>query len=316
MFKKISKKNLKVLITGSSGLVGSEISKVFDKNQIKIFTPKKKDLNLVNFNKVKQYLKKNEINFIIHAAARVGGIEDNIKHRIDYLSNNTLINYNIIMAAYNLNIKNFLNLGSSCMYSSNQNGFLKEGMIDWGMFEKTNEGHAISKYFSLKLCNFINNDNVGYHYKTLIPCNLYGDKDNFNLDTSHFVPAIISKIANAKKKKLSNVTIWGDGKAKREILHVTDLAEGIFYCFNKFIDMPEILNIGTGYDLSINNYYKLVAKIAKFQGVFINDLSKPNGMRRKVLSVKKIHKFGWHHRITIEDGLKKTYKNFVLRSIK
>ena len=312
MFKKIDKKNLRILITGSSGLVGSEITKLFLKKRIKIFIPKKNELNLLNFTKVQKYLKKNKINFIIHAAARVGGIGDNITNRIDYLSNNTLINYNIIMASYKSKIKYFLNLGSSCMYPSNQSGFLKENMIDYGMFEKTNEGHAISKYFSLKLCNYIKNDNENYYYKTLIPCNIYGDNDNFNLESSHFIPAIINKVANAKKNKLKKITVWGDGKSKREILHVTDLAEGIYFCFKNFEKMPDILNIGTGNDLTITKYYKIVSRIAKYKGALIYDKNKPNGMRRKVLSVKKIHNFGWHHRINIEKGLSNTFKNFFL----
>lgn len=315
MLKKINKKKLRILITGSSGLVGSEVSKLLFKNKFKIFIPKKKELNLLNFTKIEKYLKNNKINFIIHAAARVGGIGDNITNRINYLSNNTLINHNVIMASYKSNIKYFLNLGSSCMYPSNQNGFLKENMIDFGMFEKTNEGHAISKYFSLKLCNFIKNDNKNYLYKTLIPCNLYGNNDNFNLDSSHFIPAIINKVANAKKNKLKNVTVWGDGKSKREILHVTDLAEGILFCLKNFEKMPDILNIGSGHDISIKKYYNIISKIAKYKVNLIYDKNKPNGMRRKVLSVKKIHNFGWHHRINIQDGLTETFKNYIMKNL-
>jgi len=310
MLKKINLNRLRILITGARGLVGSEISKILKNNNIKILTPDKKELNLLNYKKLDNYLKKNKINFVIHAAAKVGGINDNIKNRIDYISNNTLINYNTIMCSYRNKIKFLINIGSSCMYPSNFSGYLKENMIDNGMFEKTNEGHAISKLFSLKLCSYITFDNKKFLYKNLIPCNIYGDNDNFNLQSSHFIPAIIKKISLAKKYTKNKVIIWGDGTSKREILHVNDLAEGVFFCVKNFYKMPLVLNIGSSKDCTIKRYYETVAKIAGYSGKFTYDKNKPNGMKRKILSTKKIRDFGWYPKISIIEGLTNTYLNF------
>lgn len=306
MYKKINKNKLRILLTGANGLVGKNLKKNLLKKKFKVFTPSKKDLNLLNYNQINKYLKNNKINFIIHAASKVGGILDNSIHRIEYLTNNTLINNNIITCSFKNNIKFFLNIGSSCMYPANISGYLKENMINDGKLEPTNEGHAFSKLYSSKLCTFITEDKKDFFYKTLIPCNLYGDNDNFNLESSHFIPAIIKKISISKLQNRTNVTVWGNGKPKREIMHVQDLSDGIIFCIKKFEKMPNVLNIGPGNDLKIIDYYKIVSKILNHKSNFVFDLSKPNGMKRKVLNVKKINSLGWYCKISAHQGLKKT----------
>ncbi len=306
MYKKINKKNLRILLTGANGLVGKNLKKNLLKKNFKVFTPSKKDLNLLYYNKIDKFLKNNKINFIIHAASKVGGILDNSVYRIEYLTNNTLINNNIITCAYKNKIKYFLNIGSSCMYPFNISGYLDENMINDGKLEPTNEGHAFSKLYSSKLCTFITEDNKNFFYKTLIPCNLYGDNDNFNLESSHFIPAIIKKISLAKLQNKKEVIVWGDGKPRREIMHVQDLSDGIIFCIKKFEKIPNVLNIGPGSDLKIIDYYKIVSKILNHKTKFVFDLSKPNGMKRKVLNVKKINSLGWYNKISANKGLKIT----------
>ncbi len=310
MSKKLSKKKLKILVTGGNGLVGSTLVRNLLQNKYRIYAPPKKELNLLFKNKIDNYLKSKKINFVIHAAAKVGGIMDNKIHRIDYLTNNTVINNNIIISSFKNKIRYFLNISSSCMYPRNISGLLDEKMINDGNLEPTNEGHAFSKLFSVKLCKFISEDNEGYHYKSLIPCNIYGDNDNFNLNSSHFIPAIINKISTAKLKKQKKIDVWGDGSPKREIMHVNDLSDGIIFCIKNFHILPNFLNIGSGKDYEIIKYYKIIAKILKHKSEFVFDKSKPNGMKKKLLNVKKINKLGWKSKITPQKGLKNTTLNF------
>ena len=310
MSKELNKRKLRILVTGGNGLVGSTLVRDLLAKKYKIYAPSKKQLNLLKKNKINIYLKSKKINFVIHTAAKVGGIMDNKLNRIDYLTNNTVINNNIITASFENKIRYFLNISSSCMYPRNISGLLNENMINDGNLEPTNEGHAFSKLFSVKLCSFISEDNQGYFYKSLIPCNIYGDKDNFNLNSSHFIPAIINKISTAKLKQKNKVNVWGDGTPKREIMHVKDLSDGIIFCLKKFNVLPNLLNIGSGKDYEIIKYYKIVSKILNHKSEFIFDKSKPNGMKRKLLNVKKINKLGWKAKITPQEGLKKTTLTF------
>ena len=304
-------KNLKsnkkiILVTGSTGMVGKSLIK---KLNYKIFSPNKKQLNLFNFTKVKNYIKKNNINFVIHCAAKVGGIQDNMNNQLEYLVENLNISKNIIMASYECGVKDFINIGSSCIYPKNIKNKITENLMFKGDFEPTNEGYAISKFLSIKMCEFISSKKE-YNYKTLVPTNLYGPNDNYDLETSHLLAAIIKKISDAKKTKNKYVEIWGDGKARREFMYVSDLSDAILFSVRNFNKIPNILNIGTGIDYTVETYYKKVAKIIYPKVKFYFNRQKPSGMRRKLLDVSKSKKLGWSAKVSLTKGIKKTIKNY------
>ena len=299
-----------IFITGAHGMLGKNLTHKFNNksfSNFKIFSPTKKEVNLLNLNKIKQFITRNKIDTVIHCASLVGGILDNKNKLKEYLINNTEINKNILIASSSLGVKNFINIGSSCMYPKNVRSFLKESMIFDGKLEPTNEGHALSKIFSAKLCSYIDEGNKEFNYKTLVPCNLYGDYDNFDLESSHFVPAIIRKIYEAKKYNQDVIEIWGDGKSKRECMHVKDLVDAIVFCMHRIENIPTIINIGTGKDHSIFEIYKMAAKIMKIECDWTFNKKMPTGMRRKVLNVKLINGLGWHSKIDIEKGLRSTF---------
>jgi len=296
----------RILITGSRGMLGKDLVR---KLNSKIFTPNKKKLNLFNFTDTKKYIKKNKINFVIHCAAKVGGIQDNVNHQLEYLVENLNLNKNIIMASYENGVKNFLNIGSSCIYPKNIKKKITENLMFKGDFEPTNEGYAISKYLSIKLCKFIS-QKEGYNYKTLIPTNLYGPNDKYDKEKSHLLAAIIKKISDAKKTKNKYVEIWGDGKARREFMYVSDLSDAILFSIKNFNRLPNILNIGTGIDYTVEAYYKKVAKIIYPKVKFYFNRKKPSGMRRKLLDVSKSKKLGWSAKVSLTNGIKKTLKDY------
>lgn len=304
--KKLNKNVKRILITGSSGMLGTSLIK---KSKYIIFTPNRKKLNLFNFNKVRHYIKKNRINFVIHCAAKVGGIQHNMNYQLDYLVENLNINKNIIMASYENGVKNFLNISSSCIYPKNIKKKISENLIFKGDFEPTNEGYAVSKFVSIKLCKFISKK-YGYNYKTLVPTNLYGPNDKYDLQKSHLLAAIIKKLSDAKKKKIKKVEIWGDGKARREFMYVSDLSDAIWFSVKNFNKIPFILNIGTGKDYSVLDYYKKVSKIIYPEAKFYFSKEKPSGMRRKLLDVSKSKKLGWKAKVSLTSGITKTYKEY------
>ncbi len=304
--KKSNKNEKRILITGSSGMLGKNL---VQKIRYKIFTPNRKKLNLLNYDKIKYYLKKNKINFVIHCAAKVGGIQDNMNNQLEYLVQNVNINKNIIMASCEAGIQNFINIGSSCIYPKNIKKKISEDLIFKGDFEPTNEGYAISKFLSIKMCNFISKEKK-YNYKTLVPTNLYGPNDNYDLEKSHLLAAIIRKLSDAKKMKNKYVEIWGDGKSKREFMHVSDLSEAILFSIKNFNKIPKILNIGTGLDYTVENYYKIASKIIYPEARFYFNKKKPTGMKRKLLDVNISKKLGWKAKVSLKDGIKKTYKEY------
>ena len=306
MDSKLNNSKIRILLTGSTGMVGINL---IEKINYKIFTPNRQQLNLFNFTKIKNYIKKNKINFVIHCAAKVGGIQDNMNNQLEYLVENLNINKNIIIASYECGVKNFLNIGSSCIYPKDIKHKISEKLIFTGEFEPTNEGYAISKYLSIKICQFINKKK-DYKYKTLIPTNLYGPNDKYDLEKSHLLAAIIKKISDAKKAKNKKVEIWGDGKTRREFMYVSDLSDAIIFCIKKFDKLPNILNIGTGVDYTVEDYYKKVSKIIYPNVKFYFNVKRPSGMKRKLLDVSQSKKLGWRAKISLTNGIKKTYKDY------
>ena len=306
ILRKFRNNEKRILLTGSNGMLGRNL---ISKLNYKIFTPHKKQLNLFDYEKTKNFIKKNRINFVIHCAAKVGGIQDNMNNQLEYLIENTKINKNILMASYENGVKNFLNIGSSCIYPKNIKKKITENFIFKGNFEPTNEGYAISKFLSIKICKFIS-QKKGFNYKTLIPTNLYGPNDNYDLEKSHLLAAIIKKVSDAKKNKNKYVEIWGDGKARREFMYVSDLSDAIKFSVKNFNKIPFILNIGTGVDYTVEDYYKKVSKIIYPNVKFYFNKKKPSGMRRKLLDVSISKKLGWCAKVSLTNGIKKTYKDY------
>ena len=209
-----------------------------------------------------------------------------------------------------MDIKKLINLGSSCIYPKNAPNPLKEDQIMTGQLEPSNEGYAFAKIMAIKLCDFINKEYSTTNYKTMIPCNLFGKYDNFDPKSSHLIAAVIYKIHSAIKQNSEYVEIWGDGQAKREFMYVGDLADAILFAIDNFEAMPNIINIGTGKDMSVNEYYSLVGDVLKFNGDFIHNLEMPVGMKRKLVSIDKQSTWGWSPKTDFKEAIEITYKYF------
>jgi GDP-L-fucose synthase len=303
---------MKILLTGANGMVGRNILKVAKQHTFKFLSPSSIELNLLDASSVTQYISIHKPDMVIHAAGIVGGIQANIAQPVKFLVENMQMGLNILNAANHANIDNFLNLSSSCMYPRDAENPLSEDLILKGELEPTNEGYALAKVTSTRLCEYIRKENPSRLYKTIIPCNLYGCFDKFEPNHSHMIPAVIRKIDEAKKNNLPEIDIWGDGEARREFMYAEDIANFIFYAINNFEKMPQNLNVGLGTDYSINEYYQVIAKVVGYTGFFKHDLSKPVGMKQKLIDDKKLKEFGWHYKTELEAGIKKTYE-FYLR---
>lgn len=301
---------MKILVTGGNGMVGKNILEHPKANQHIILSPSSSELNLRDYKIVDEYLKKNQPDFIIHSAGLVGGIQANMGRPVDFLVFNLDMARNIIMAAKENGIKNLMNLASSCIYPREAKNPLAEELILKGELEPTNEGYAIAKVVATRLCEYIVKENPAFQYKTVIPCNLYGKYDKFSPEHSHMVPAVIKKIYEAKQNKATEIDIWGDGLARREFMYTGDLADFVFYALGKFDQMPQNINVGLGFDYTINEYYQTIANVIGFEGKFVHDLSKPIGMKQKLIDDEKLKQFGWQHQTSLEDGIKKTVEYF------
>ena len=298
----------KILITGSSGLVGNSLIKLLNIKDYTILTPSSKKLNLLNLNSIKSYLKKNKPNQIIHLAGYIGGIGANTSEPVNFLQENLLMGINLIKCSCKLNIKNFLNMGSSCIYPPNLKNPIKENQLLQGNIEISNEGYAIAKIATIKLYEYISK-NYNYNYFSLIPCNIYGPHDKFDEKKGHVVGSLIKKILTAKEYNKKNVEIWGSGKPSRELIYVDDVAKAIIkFMFNKTLINKKIywINIGTGMDKKIDAIVKKIAKIIDYKGKFVYNLEKPAGVKSKLMNINLSKKFGWSAKINLNHGLKKT----------
>jgi len=305
----------KLLITGGSGMVGQNILNHPFAKSWKIFAPSSNELNLANTLECEKYISNKMPNLIIHCAGKVGGIKANIDEPVEFLDKNIMIGRNVIMGARLAGVKNLINLASTCIYPRLAENPLNEEQILKGELEPTNEGYALAKIFSTRLCEYIRREDSTYQYKTLIPCNLYGLYDKFDPNKSHLVPAIIHKIHQAKISNKPSVEIWGDGNARREFMYSADLADAVFNAANNMEILPNKINIGVGNDYTINEYYKTIAEVLGWNGVFTHDLSKPVGMMRKLSDTSLQSNWGWKPKTSLKNGLTKTYQ-YYLESLK
>jgi GDP-L-fucose synthase len=301
----------KILLTGSGGMVGRNVLEHPAMRNYIVLAPRSSELDLCNYSRVEQYLNVHQPDVIVHAAGRVGGIQANIREPVRFLVENLDMGRNIVSAARNAGVKKLLNLGSSCMYPKNHSSALVEEMMLKGELEPTNEGYALAKIVTAKLCEYIMREDESYSYKTLIPCNIYGRHDKFDPLNSHLVPAIIHKIHKAKISLQGEVDIWGDGTARREFMYGEDLADAIMHALDNFDSLPSIMNVGLGYDYSINEFYEAVALVMGYDGSFVHDVSKPVGMARKLMNVERLHDWGWRAKYKLHEGLEKTYRYYL-----
>ena len=305
-------KIVRVLITGSRGLVGRNLLDIISKSdEFEILSPSHQELDLCDKDMVKNYLVIHKPDIIIHAAGYVGGIQANINNSLQFLIKNLDMGRNLVYTAYELGIRNFINLGSSCMYPRNIDRALTEDMVLKGELEPTNEGYALAKCTVAKICEYIDTSYDDYHYKTLIPCNLYGKWDKFDLDKAHLVPSIINKIYHAKKSGLDSVIVWGSGNVRREFLYAGDLATIIIKCIPIIEKLPSFMNVGVGEDYTVNEYYEKIAEALDYDGCFIHDYNKPEGMNRKLVDVTVQKRLGLYYVTSLEEGITLTLKYYI-----
>ena len=302
---------MKIILTGANGMVGKNILAIASSYQHEFLTPNSSELNLLDATSVRLYIEKHQPDMVIHAAGIVGGIQANMAHPVKFLVENMQMGLNILTAANDAGVTKFLNLSSSCMYPRDAINPLSEDLILKGELEPTNEGYALAKITSTRLCEYICQENSARLYKTIVPCNLYGHFDKFDPNHSHMIPAVIRKIDEAKKSKQTEIDIWGDGEARREFMYAEDLAGFIFYALDNFDSMPQNLNVGLGIDYTINEYYQAVADVVGYTGEFKHDLSKPVGMRQKLIDDAKLKEFGWGYKTSLEVGIQKTYEFYL-----
>ena len=311
-------KNDKIYIAGHTGLVGSAIlQKLKTEGYENIITRTHNELDLINQNAVENFFSANKPDYVFLAAAKVGGIGANSHYPADFIYQNMMIGFNVIHAAYKNNVKKLLNLGSSCIYPKEAPQPMKEEYLLSGHLEPTNDAYAVAKIAVIKLCNSFNRQ-YGTNFISVMPANLYGPGDTYDVENGHVLPAMIKKFHEAKITGADKVTLWGDGSPYREFLYSEDLAQAVFFLMNSkdASEIGEFINIGTGVDLTIKELADIIKQIVYADKPDINckiewDESKPNGTMRKLLDISKIKSFGWNAAASLEDGIRKAYSAFL-----
>tara|TARA_B100000700_G_scaffold286641_1_gene341730 strand:- start:6166 stop:7104 length:939 start_codon:yes stop_codon:yes gene_type:complete len=310
-----SKKKIKIFLAGHKGMVGSAIKRSLIKNGYKnIIVKDRKSLDLTNQNLTYKFLKKIKPDFVILAAAKVGGIIFNSHFKHQFIYENNQIQNNVIHGSYLAGTKNLFFLGSSCIYPKHCKQPMKEEYLLSGALEETNEAYSLAKIMGIKMCEYYSKF-LNLNYKSLMPPNLYGPNDNFDLTNSHFYPALIKKIYLAKEYNKKSLNIWGTGKAKRELMFVDDFADSVVFFMKKKIKEP-FLNIGIGKDYSINWYARMLMRFMNVKLKISYDTKKPDGMPRKCLDISLAKKYGWRPKCNYQKGFELTLQNFLENSKK
>tara|TARA_B100001057_G_scaffold500429_1_gene615438 strand:- start:4497 stop:5459 length:963 start_codon:yes stop_codon:yes gene_type:complete len=309
----------RVFVAGHNGMVGSAICRSLQKDgRYEIISKDHSSLDLLDQHKVHKFLKTEKPDSVIFAAAKVGGIFANNTYPADFIYENLQIQNNIIHGSHEANIQELLFLGSSCIYPKLAPQPISEEFLLTGKLETTNEPYAVAKIAGIKMCESYNRQ-FSRDYRSVMPTNLYGPGDNFHIENSHVIPALIRRFHEAKISNKKDIIVWGSGRPKREFLYVDDLADAILFLINieqsefkKFITIKDShVNIGTGEDISINELSNLIKKEINFDGEILFDTSKPDGPPRKLLNIDLLNKMGWNYNTGLEEGLNKTYKWFL-----
>ena len=311
----------RIFIAGHNGMVGSAIIRQLQQDSTNIIIiASRNELDLTNQQAVNQFFTDNKIEQVYLAAAKVGGIHANNEYPAEFIYQNLMIEANIIHAAHTNNVQKLLFLGSSCIYPKLAQQPMKEEALLTGILESTNEPYAIAKIGGIKLCESYNRQ-YGRDYRSVMPTNLYGENDNFHLENSHVIPALIRRFHEAKLNNEPNVMVWGSGKPMREFLHVDDMAEASVFLMNLDNDivqqetspMLSHINVGTGFDCTIRELVDTVAKVIGYQGEIVFDGSKPDGAPRKLMDVTRLTRLGWKSKINLEEGLNITYQWYMAK---
>lgn len=303
------KKDAKIFVAGHNGMVGSAIARNLEaKGYTRILTQTRQELDLLDQKAVQSYLKKHQPDFIFIAAAKVGGIQANNVYRADFLYQNLMIEANLIHGAHEANIQRLCFLGSSCIYPRDCPQPIKEEYLLTGPLELTNEPYAIAKIAGIKLCESYNRQ-YSRQYISVMPTNLYGPNDNYDLNNSHVLPALIRKAHEAKQNNEPTLTVWGTGNPRREFLYVDDLAEACVFLMERNYHGP-LLNVGTGEDVTIKDLAETINEIVGFKGELVFDSMKPDGTPRKLLDISKLKSLGWEPSVCLSDGVRLAYMDF------
>ncbi len=302
-------KNSRIYVAGHRGMVGSAIIRLLeDSGYTNIITRSHKELDLTRQAEVESFFETEKPDYVFLAAAKVGGIMANSVSKAQFFYDNAMIALNVIHAAYKSGVKKLMNLGSSCIFPKLAPQPLKEEYLLTGPLEETNDAYAVAKISAIKMCRYYN-EQYGTNFLSVMPTNLYGENDNFDLETSHVFPAMLRKIHEAKQTE-GPVKLWGDGSPLREFLYADDLADAIIFLMENtdWQDIGDFVNVGTGKDISIKDLAFLMAEIIGYKGSFSWDTSKPNGTPRKLLDVSRLSALGWMAKTSLREGIEKTYR--------
>ncbi len=298
---------VRVLLLGGAGMVGRNIAEHAGARPWDLLRPTRADLDLERQDAVSAFMRDVRPDVVIHAAGLVGGIHANLARPVDFLVRNVDMGRHVIMGAHASGVPRLINLGSSCMYPRSGLHPWREDQVLSGELEPTNEGYALAKIFSTRLCIYLRQQEPGLDYRTLIPCNLYGRYDHFEADRSHLVAAALLKVHRAKRAGAAAVEIWGDGTARREFMDAADLADAVVRLVDGGSEAPALMNIGLGHDHAVNDYYAAAARAVGWQGDFTHDLSRPVGMQRKLVDVTRQTAWGWAPQRTLDEGMASAY---------
>ncbi len=310
-------KNIKIYIAGHRGLVGGAIKRELESKGYRNLVYKThSELDLCDSKAVEEFFNTEKPDWVIQAAAKVGGILGNKTYPVEFMLENLKIQNNIIENSYKNNVKKLLFLGSSCIYPRVTKQPMKEEYLLSDYLESTNEGYALAKICGIKLCNYYNRE-YGTNYMSVMPCNLYGIGDNYHPENAHVIPMLLRRFHEAKLQGLDEVTVWGTGTPRREFLYAGDLAEAVVYLMeNKDAkDIGEFINIGTGSDMTIDEIANLIKETVEYQGKLVYDTTKPDGTMLKMMDVSKINALGWRAKTSLREGLKIAYEDFLKRGI-
>jgi GDP-L-fucose synthase len=297
----------KIAIFGSTGLVGSNIVKKIDTEKYHVYSPTRKELNLFDQEKVLDWFFENRVEYVILAAARVGGIVANSTYPTEFLHENLTMQSNIIMSALKSDVQNLIFLGSSCIYPRECPQPIKEEYLLTGPLEKTNKSYALAKIAGIQLCDSIR-EQYGKNYYSLMPCNLYGPGDNFDLEASHVIPGMIRKIENARDNNEPTLKLLGTGRPLREFLYVEDLAEAVIFMLENYKGNDGLINVGSGSEISIKELADIIAQVIDYRGDILFDTEGLDGTPRKIMDNSKIESIGWKPKMSLETGIAETIK--------